>query len=74
MHVKISKLAAADGTLRGSVKDMAERAADAVFDQGGSPRAQLHAARKASGDKRLAYLPHTGAKQRLKASSRKHGD
>lgn len=70
MHVRISKLAASDGTLRASIKESAERAADAVFEAGGSPRAQLHAARDASGDKRLAYLPHTGVKQRMKAVAR----
>lgn len=72
-NVRISKVAGTDSIFREGKRAataVAENAADAVFEAGGAPRAQLEAARTASGNKRLAYLPHTGLKQRAKALAR----
>lgn len=42
------------------------KAVDAIADAGGSPRAQIEAAREATG-KRLSYTSHQGARQRARA-------
>lgn len=49
------------------------QAADAVADAGGSPRAQIDAARKAS-EKRLGYVSHQGARQKARALARMNKD
>lgn len=55
---------------QGNVQDTATAAARGVFEAGGSPREQLDAARKRSGNTRLTYLPHQGAKEREKNMAR----
>lgn len=58
-HVDLSARA------RPTVLDSASKAAKAVFDAGGSPRAQIDAARKVS-PRPINYLPHQGAQERAK--------
>lgn len=58
-HVRLSKLVRSNDKGVGS---SAISAADAVADAGGSPRAQIQAARNATGS-RLSYIAHVGAKQ-----------
>ncbi len=48
-----------------NISEHAKRAAKRVADEGGSPRAQIDAARAAS-DRPLSYLPHSGAKERAR--------
>ena len=48
------------------VSASAAEAARTVAAAGGSPRAQIDAARAVAPDKRLGYLPHCGAKERAK--------
>lgn len=48
---------------RSTVTTVASAAASAVADAGGSPRAQIDAAR-AAGGQRLVYTPHQGARER----------
>jgi len=47
-------------------------AAHAVFEAGGSPRAQIDAARQATGQ-RLTYKAHCGAKERARNLARMQG-
>lgn len=63
-HVRLSSIATKD------VNSVAVKAADAVADAGGSPKAQIEAAREATGERRLGYISHQGAKQRRKALER----
>lgn len=51
------------------VAGAAQAAADRVHGKGGSPRAQIDAARKASGQK-LNYMPHQGLKERQRRLKR----
>lgn len=62
-HAKLSDIAEA------KVQGSATYAADKSHAGGGSPRAQLEAARESSGN-RLVYLPHQGMKERLKRIKR----
>ena len=50
----------------GTKSDVASNAAHQAFEAGASPRAQLEAGRKAAGTERIGYLPHQGAKERMK--------
>lgn len=52
-----------------SVSDLAVRAAREAFDRGGSPRAQLDAARQASRQK-LTYRPHNGSREMARRLAR----
>lgn len=73
MFVKLSTLGVQDGALTATRPGIAARVADQVFEEGGSPAAQLAAAKKASdlkGRRSLSYLPHMGAKQLAKAAKR----
>ena len=70
MNIDLSKMSAADGDSRLRVDAFAKEAAKKVFEAGGSPRAQLDAARKASFSGRLGYRPHDGAKERAKRLAR----
>lgn len=62
-HVKLTAIAAE------RVPSAAFMAADEAHAAGGSPRTQLDAARKASGQA-LVYRPHQGSKERLKRLKR----
>lgn len=73
-HVRLTQLAGSDARVADGLNTKIRAAADAAFDEGGSPRRQLEAARIAAGvDKRLSYTPHAGAKQRAKAAKRLGG-
>lgn len=58
-HVRLSKLVSEKDK---GVSSYAVKAADSIADAGGSPRAQIDAARNAAGA-RLSYNAHVGAKQ-----------
>lgn len=58
-HVRLSSLVRSYDK---GVPSTAVRAADSVADEGGSPRAQIQAAREATG-KRLTYNAHVGSRQ-----------
>lgn len=47
----------------------AARAAAAIADAGGSPRAQIDAAR-ANDHRRITYIPHQGKKERMRRMAR----
>lgn len=51
------------------VRQAAVDAAERVFAAGGSPRAQIDAARQATGQK-LGYLPHQSTRERLRRQKR----
>ena len=53
-----------------SVRSAAAEAADRIVNTGGSPRAQIEAARRESIGQRVSYMPHQGAKERAKAARR----
>lgn len=63
-HVRLSTITTKD------VNSVAVKAADAIADAGGSPKAQIEAAREATGERRLGYISHQGAKQRERALKR----
>lgn len=52
-----------------SVPEHIKAAAKAVYDKGGSPRAQIDAAREVAPTP-ITYVPHVGAKQIAKALRR----
>lgn len=57
-HIKLSDIA------MGNISDTAKQAADKAHEAGGSPRAQLDAAREATGNRSLSYVSHQGARKR----------
>jgi hypothetical protein len=56
--------------MTGRFADLASEAASRVADEGASPRAQIDAAREATGQ-RLVYSPHQGAKERARRLKRR---
>lgn len=53
-----------------NVRETAKAAADAAFQAGGSPRAQIDAARAAVGNDKLGYMPHQGMRERQRRLKR----
>lgn len=63
-HVRLSKIA------QKNVRNSAVEAADEIADAGGSPAAQIKAAREATGNNNLGYVSHQGMRQRQRALAR----